>query len=149
MWTFLSEQICNGNKKDNDNKNNKKNNIFPKPHIFTTDNCYHILNTNETKSMAFGLESNKRFKRENYPGKSQPKWQISPVLAIEDQDQIQKIKRFSTHGDPFGFYPFMHLEFATSIVALVIVPKEFLTTWWQGCDGYHQTKLDLIFFNTF
>ena len=60
-------------------------------HIFITDNCYHIFKTNETKLMAFGLESNKRFKRENYPGKSQPKWQISPVLAIEDQDQIQKI----------------------------------------------------------
>jgi len=51
-------------------------------HIFITDNCYHIFKTNETKLMAFGLEANKRFKRENYPGKSQPKWQISPVLAM-------------------------------------------------------------------
>lgn len=133
---FLSEQICNGN--------NKNHNVFSlKLHAFIKDNCSHIFNTNETKLMAFGLESSPRVQtgklqiiqaRVNQSGKSLQSW----PAGSDPQD---------FRPDPWRLDPLRHLKFATSIVALVIVPKEFLTTW-QGCDGY-QTKLERIFFNTF
>ncbi len=83
--------------------------------ISNLDNCSHIFNTNDYW-VAFGLESNRL-----YPGKCQPKWQISPVLAIGSYPSGSFHLVFKCYLEVAGSAGIFAIRFRNSIVNSTIL----------------------------